>query len=91
MTATNSYTKTMWYNSSASVFSAYRADQSSNVQMTKVALYRKTEGEAIPSTEDPILEEETFGAYPTTGSILYVKANNIIRKRIIHKFIQFIK
>lgn len=75
MTATNSYTKTLWYNSGASIFSAYRADQSSNVLMTKVALYRKTEGETIPSTEDPILEEETFGAYPTTGSILYVKGS----------------
>ena len=75
LTATNSYTKTMWYNGGASVFSAYRADQSSNVQMTKVALYRKTEGEAVPSSEDPILQEETFGAYLNGNNTVYVKGS----------------
>ncbi|MBQ9888827.1 MAG: hypothetical protein IJM41_06260 [Bacteroidales bacterium] len=73
VTATNTYTKTLWYNSQNSWFSAYRADQSTNTRMVKVALYRKTEGAAIPSSNDPILQEETFGAYLNGDNRLYTK------------------
>ena len=68
---------TMLYNQNngSPLFCCYQSTSVFGTVTSLVALYRKTEGEAIPSTEDPILEEETFGAYPTTGSILYVKGS----------------
>ena len=61
------------YNSGSPLFNCYQYTSITGSVTSLVALYRKTEGEAIPSTEDPILEEEIFGAYLKTGNILYVK------------------
>jgi hypothetical protein len=87
--ATNSVTKTLWYNSQSSIFSAYRANQSTNVQMTKVALYRKTEGAATPATDDPILLEETFGAYLDGNNTLYVKGSQQLSREYTGSTVTF--
>ena len=72
-TATILYTtKTLWYNSQNSIFSAYRKSQSSNVQMTKIRIFRKVEGSSIPVSDDPILAEDAYGAYLASGRTVYV-------------------
>lgn len=64
------------YNTSPYRFACYNASNASALnQMTKVALYRKTEGAAIPSSDDPILKEETFGAYLNGNNTVYVKGS----------------
>ena len=64
------------YNQTPYRFACYQASNANNLNMmSKVALYRKTEGETIPSSDDPILQEETFGEYLTSGENLYIKGS----------------
>ena len=64
------------YNQTPYRFACYQASNANNLNMmSKVALYRKTEGEAVPSSDDPILKEETFGAYLNGNNTVYVKGS----------------
>ena len=69
----------MLYNENASnnnpLFSCYSGTTVTNSTTSLVALYRKTEGETIPTSYDPILQEETFGAYLSGNNTVYVKGS----------------
>ena len=69
----------MLYNENASnnnpLFSCYSGTTVTNSTTSLVALYRKTEGEAVPTSDDPILKEETFGAYLNGNNTVYVKGS----------------
>lgn len=69
----NQLTKYLIYNNSSSVFSVNTSKPGTG--NNRVALYRKTEGEAVPSSDDPILKEETFGAYLNGNNTVYVKGS----------------
>ena len=69
----NQLTKYLIYNNSSSVFSVNTSKPGTG--NNRVALYRKTEGEAVPSSDDPILQEETFGAYLSGNNTVYVKGS----------------
>ena len=63
------------YNNGSPLFSCYQGTSISNSITSLVALYRKTEGEAVPSSDDPILKEETFGVYLNGNNTVYVKGS----------------
>ena len=64
------------YNTKPYRYACYQESTANNLNMmSKVALYRKTEGEAVPSSDDPILKEETFGAYLNGNNTVYVKGS----------------
>lgn len=89
-TATISYTtKTLWYNSQNSIFSAYRKSQSSNAQMTKIRIFRKVESSSIPVSDDPILEEDTYGAYLTSGRTVYVAGSDQLSREFAEETVTF--
>lgn len=69
----NQLTKYLIYNNSSSVFSVNTSKPGTG--NNRVALYRKTEGEAVPTSDDPILQEETFGAYLNGNNTVYVKGS----------------
>ena len=69
----NQLTKYLIYNNSSSVFSVNTSKPGTG--NNRVALYRKTEGEAVPSSDAPILQEETFGAYLSGNNTVYVKGS----------------
>ena len=55
------------------IFSCYSGTSVSGTTTSLVALYRKTESEASPASDDPILKEEVFGAYLNGVNTLYEK------------------
>lgn len=77
------YYKQIRYNGSSSsnlLFSAYRSTSktswvSSTADTSPVAIYME-DYEGGTASDDPILEEDTYGAYLVTGSMVYVPGSN---------------
>lgn len=60
-------------NNGSPIFSCYTGTSVTGTTTSLVALYRKTESEASPASDDPILKEEVFGAYLNGVNTLYEK------------------
>ena len=71
------------------IFSCYQSTSPQGSTTSLVALYRKTEGDPIAAEDDPILEEETFGAYLNGENALYAKGTQQLSREYKGKNVIF--
>ena len=79
----------MLYNHSNTLFSCYNATTVNGTTTSLVALYRKTEGETVPGSDDPILEQDVFGAYLESGNILYTQGSQQLSREYTGSTVTF--